>query len=280
MITQTVALSAAAAIAQRRAGRPGSSTYAGRPHAAMLRNALALRTTNTLTFLTGFVEPVIYLVAFGYGVGGLIGTVEVAGAEVSYAAFIAPALLASSAMSGAMTDATFNVFFKMHYMRIYQTMMSTSLGPLDVALGEIAWAMVRGAAYAIGFTVVAAMFGLLTTWWSLLMIPAAVLVAFAFASIGMTLTSYMTSFHQLNWLNFVLLPLFLFSGTFFPITLYPEWLQAIIMVTPLWQAIAMMRSIAFGVFDAGLLVHVLYLATMCVVGLAMTSRRLDALFLR
>jgi lipooligosaccharide transport system permease protein len=158
--------------------------------------------------------------------------------------------------------------------------MSTSLGPLDVALGEIAWAMVRGAAYAIGFTVVAAMFGLLTTWWSLLMIPAAVLVAFAFASIGMTLTSYMTSFHQLNWLNFVLLPLFLFSGTFFPITLYPEWLQTIIMMTPLWQSIAMMRSIAFGVFDVGLLVHVLYLVAMCVVGLVMTSRRLEALFLR
>ncbi len=280
MITQAVVLSAAAAIAERRADRLGSSTYAGRPHAAMLRNAFALRTTNTLTFLTGFVEPVIYLVAFGYGVGGLIGTVEVAGTEVPYAAFIAPALLASSAMSGAMTDATFNVFFKMHYMRIYQSMMSTSLGPLDVALGEIAWAMVRGAAYAIGFTVVAAMFGLLTTWWSLLMIPAAVLVAFAFASIGMTLTSYMTSFHQLNWLNFVLLPLFLFSGTFFPITLYPDWLQAVIMATPLWQSIAMMRSIAFGVFDVGLLVHVLYLAAMCVVGLAMTSRRLEALFLR
>jgi lipooligosaccharide transport system permease protein len=172
------------------------------------------------------------------------------------------------------------VFFKMHYMRIYQTMMSTSLGPLDVALGEIAWAMVRGAAYAVGFTVVATLFGLLTSWWSLLMIPAAVLVAFAFASIGMTLTSYMKSFHQLNWLNFWLLPLFLFSGTFFPITLYPEWLQSIIMVTPLWQAIAMMRSLAFGIFDGALIVHVLYFVILAAVGLLVTTRRLDALFLR
>lgn len=246
----------------------------------MMRNALALRTTNTLTFLTGFVEPVIYLIAFGYGVGGLIGTVTVAGEEVSYAAFIAPALLASSAMMGAIMDSTFNVFFKMHYMRIYQTMMSTSLGPLDVALGEIAWAMVRGATYAVGFTVVATLFGLLTSWWSLLMIPAAVLVAFAFASIGMTLTSYMKSFHQLNWLNFWLLPLLLFSGTFFPITLYPQWLQSIIMVTPLWQAIAMMRSLAFGIFDGALVVHVLYFVVFAAVGLVLTTRRLDALFLR
>jgi lipooligosaccharide transport system permease protein len=158
------------------------------------------------------------------------------GVGVSYAASIAPALLASSAMSGALMDATFNVFFKMHYMRIHQTMMSTSLGSLDVALGEIGWAMLRGAAYAVGFTVVVALFGLLTSWWAPLMIPAAVLVAFAFASTGMTITSYMRSFHQLIWLNFLLLPLFLFSGTFFPMTLYPQWLQWIIMVTPLWQA--------------------------------------------
>jgi len=280
VITSTVAVSAAAAIAERRARRPGASIFAGRAHAPIMRNAYALRTTNALTFLTGFVEPVIFLVAFGYGVGGLIGSVEVNGVEVSYAAFIAPALLASSAMSGALMDATFNVFFKMHYMRIYQTMMSTSLGSFDVALGEIGWAMLRGAAYAVGFTVVVGLAGLLTSWWALLMIPAAVLIAFAFASIGMTITSYMRSFHQLNWLNFFLLPLFLFSGTFFPITLYPEWLQSIIMVTPLWQAIAMTRSLAFGIFDGGLVVHVAYFLVLAAVGLVLTSRRLEALFLR
>ena len=280
MITQAVVVSAAATIAERRAGRPGASMYAGRAHAPIMRNAFALRTTNTLTFLTGFVEPVIFLVAFGYGVGGLIGTVEVAGTEVSYAAFIAPALLASSAMSGALMDATFNVFFKMHYGRIYQSMLSTSLGPLDVALGEIGWAMLRGAAYAVGFTVVVAAFGLITTWWALLMIPAAVLVAFAFAAVGMALTSYMTSFHQLNWLSFWLLPLFLFSGTFFPITTYPEWLQTVIQTTPLWQAIAMMRGLAFGVIDVALLLHVAYFVVIATIGLIATTRRMEALFLR
>jgi lipooligosaccharide transport system permease protein len=120
----------------------------------------------------------------------------------------------------------------------------------------------------------------LTTPWAVLMIPAAVLVAFAFASIGMMLTSYMSSFQQLNWLQFWLLPIFLFSGTFYPITMYPEWLQAIVTVTPLWQAIAMMRSIAFGIFDAGLLVHVAYLLALSAFGLVRTSRRMDALFLR
>ena len=271
---------AAVAIAERRSGRIGASVYAGRPYAPILRNFVALRTSNAFVFFTGFVEPVIFLIAFGYGVGGLVGTIEVGGQEFPYAAYIAPALLASSAMNGAILDSTFNVFFKMHFMRLYHAMMSTSLGAMDVALGEIGWAMLRGGTYAVGFMVVAAVFGLLTTWWSLLMIPAAVLVAFAFASIGMTLTSYMTSFQQLNWIQFWILPLFLFSGTFFPITAYPAWLQAIISVTPLWQAIAMMRGLALGMFDLGLLVHVLYFVVLVVVGLALTTRRLNALFLR
>ena len=280
MITQAIATSAAAAIAERHAGRPGASVYSGRAHAPIMRNAYALRTTNALAFLTGFVEPVIFLVAFGYGVGTLIGTVTINGEEVAYAAFIAPALLASSAMTGALMDSTFNVFFKMHFMKIYHTMLSTSLGPMDVAMGEIGWAMIRGAAYAVGFTVVVSIAGLLTSWWALLMIPAAVLVAFAFAAMGMTITSYISSFHQLNWLNFWMLPLFLFSGTFYPITIYPEWLQTVIMVTPLWQAIAMMRSLAFGVFDTALLVHVGYFAVLSIIGLLVTSRRLERLFLR
>ncbi|MBI1349753.1 MAG: ABC transporter [Actinomycetales bacterium] len=271
---------AAVAIADRRTGRFGSSIYSGRPYATILRNFAALRTSNAFVFFTGFVEPVIFLLAFGYGVGSLVGTIDVAGQQVPYAAYLAPALLASSAMNGAIIDSTFNVFFKMHFMKLYHAMMSTSLGALDVALGEIGWAMLRGGTYAVGFMVVAAVFGLLTSWWSLLMIPAAVLVAFAFASVGMTLTSYMKSFQQLNWVQFWILPMFLFSGTFFPITAYPEWLQAIITVTPLWQAIAMMRGLALGMFDLGLLVHVLYFAVFVVVGLTLTTRRLNALFLR
>jgi lipooligosaccharide transport system permease protein len=280
MITQSLVTSTAVAIAERRSGRPGAGRYAGRSRTILQRGFLALRTNNALAFFTGFVEPVLFLIAFGYGVGGLIGTVSVDGVEVSYAAFIAPALLAASAMNGALFDATFNVFFKMHYQRLYQAMMATSLGPLDVALGEIGWAMIRGAAYAVGFLVVISLFGLTATWWALLLVPAAVLVAFAFAALGMCVTSYLRSFQQLNWVNFWLLPLFLFSGTFYPITNYPEWLQTVIQVLPLWQAIAMMRGIMFGVIDAALLVHIMYFVVIATIGLIATTRRLEALFLR
>lgn len=280
MIVQALTASAAVAIAERRAGRPDAGIRAGRAHALIERNVLALRTSNAISFLSGFVEPVIFLLAFGYGVGALIGTVPYAGSDVPYAAFVAPALLAASAMNGAIFDSTFNVFFKMHFMRAYQAMMSTSLGPLDVALGEIGWAMIRGAAYAIGFLAVMAVAGLATTWWSVLLVPAAMLIAFAFAAIGMSLTSLMSSFQQLNWLQFALLPLFLFSGTFFPITAYPEWLQVIVTVTPLWQAVALTRNLAFGVIDLSTLGHVLYFTVIAIIGLYATTRRLDALFLR
>lgn len=280
MIMQATAVTAAVAIAERHAHRPGAGIYAGRARTVLARNAVAVRTTNAFVFATGFIEPVLFLVAFGYGIGGLVGTVDVAGQVVSYAAFIAPALLASSAMNGALMDATYNVFFKMHHQRLYQAMTATSLGSMDVAIGEIAWAMVRGAAYAVGFLVVIGAFGLVVSWSAVLMVPAAVLVAFAFAAIGMTLTSYMSSFQQLNWVSFALLPMFLFSGTFFPITVYPVWLQHVIEALPLWQAIAMMRGLMLGELDGGLAFHVGYFAVLSVLGLWITTRRLDALFLR
>jgi lipooligosaccharide transport system permease protein len=256
------------------------AVYVGRSRTILQREAMALRTSNALSFLTGFIEPVLYLVSFGFGLGGFVGDVTVAGETVPYAAFIAPALLASSAMNGAIFDSTFNVFFKMHFMKLYQAMMSTSLGALDVALGQISWAMIRGGIYAVGFVIVAALFGVVTSWWALLAIPAAVLVAFAFAAIGMSVTSYMKTFHHLNWVTFLLLPMFLFSGTFFPITIYPEWLQAIIMALPLWQAIAMMRGLMLGVLDGALLFHIGYFVVLAAVGLLLTTRRLEALFLR
>lgn len=280
MITSALAVSAAVAIAERRSGRPDAGIRAGRARTLIERNALALRTSNALSFLTGFVEPVIFLLAFGYGVGALVGSITVDGVDLPYAVYVAPGLLAASAMNGAIFDSTFNVFFKMHYLRVYQAMTSTSLGPLDVALGEIGWAMIRGAAYAVGFLVVVWAFGLTVSWWALALIPVAMLIAFAFASVGMALTSHMSTFHQLNWLQFVMLPLFLFSGTFFPITAYPEWLQVLVSVTPLWQSVALSRDLFLGDVGPILIVHTGYLLAMAAVGLTVTTRRLDRLFLR
>jgi lipooligosaccharide transport system permease protein len=277
----TAGVDTAVAIAERRAGMPLERYYAGRPHALLERGVLALRSSSWFIVLSGFFEPVFYLVAFGFGIGQLIGGVtDGSGKTVAYAAFIAPALLATSAMNGAIYDSTWNVFFKMRFAKTYEAMLSTSMGPLDVALGEITWALLRGLAYAIGFMAVVTPLGLVTSWWALMAIPVAVLVSFGFASIGMALTSYVKSFQQMNWINFFMLPMFLFSGSFYPITVYPEWLQWVIQAFPLWHAIDMTRAIMLGTIDASLLGHVLYFCVMIVVGLTVTTKRLTALFMR
>lgn len=274
-------VNAAVALADKNANRAGASVYSRRAWATLTRNFIAVKSSSWLIVLSGFFEPVFYLFAFGLGIGSLIGELPDAnGNMVSYAAYIAPALLATSAMNGAIYDSTWNVFFKMHFAKLYQGMLSTSLGPLDVALGEIAWALLRGLVYAIGFLIVVTPMGLVTTPWALMAIPAALLVAFAFASLGMGVTSYIKGFQGMNWIQFFLLPLFLFSGTFFPVEVYPDWLEAIVKALPLWQAVELIRSLMLGTLHWGLLLHVLYFAVIVVVGLIFTTRRLSALFLR
>lgn len=280
MISQLI-VSQAVAIQERRAKKLGSSIYSGRPFTLIERGFKAFKSSNWMVVLSGFVEPVFYLLAFGFGIGQLIGNLEDGeGNLVSYAAFIAPALLATSAMNGAVYDSTWNVFFKMHFGKIYQVMLSSSMGPLDVALGEIFWALLRGVAYSLGFMAIVAPIGLVTNAWGLLAIPAATLIAFGFASLGMAITSYLKSFQQMNWVTFFMLPMFLFSGTFFPVSVYPQWIQSIVQALPLWQGVELVRALMLGNISAGLWSHVLYFVVMIVLGLWFTTVRLKALFMR
>lgn len=271
----------AVAIAEGRIGKPLEKYYAGRTRAPLQRSFIAFKSSAWLVVLSGFVEPVLYLFSFGFGVGALIGGITAAdGSTISYAAYIAPGLLATSAMNGAIYDSTWNVFWKINESKLYQGMLATSLGPLDVALGEIAWALLRGLMYAIGFMIVVTPLGLIENWWGLLAIPAAVLIAFGFASFGMAATSYMKSFQQMNYINMLMLPMFLFSGSFFPLTVYPEIVQWFIKILPLWHGISLIRGLTLGQIDSSILGHVLYFIAMIALGLWFTTKRLNALFLR
>lgn len=261
--------------------RPFASLYSRNVRAVIVRGLVATKTSNAAIMISGFVEPVLYLLSMGIGLGALIGTVQgPGGTEISYAAYIAPALLTVSAMNGALYDSTMNVFFKMNYAKLYQNMLYTSLGPLDVALGEIFLALLRGFLYATGFTIVMAAMGLITTWWALLMVPAAVLIAFGFASIGMGITSYIRTFQQLDWVTFIMLPMFLFSATFYPLSVYPEPIQWLIQALPLWHGVELLRQLSVGSFGVMTAVHLLYYVLMVIVGMTLTTRRLRALFLR
>jgi lipooligosaccharide transport system permease protein len=265
--------------ATRRAGGVGA-LYAGNARAVVARGLRATKSSSGWVILSGFFEPVFYLFAMGVGLGTYVGDVELPnGTAVPYAAYIAPALLAVSAMNGAIYDSTWNVFFKMHFGKLYDAMLATSLGPLDVAFGEITYALLRGGVYAIGFLTVMQVMGLNLAGTAVLAIPAVLLVAFGFASLGMAITSYMKTFQQMDWINIVLLPMFLFSATFYPVTVYPGWLQGVIKAFPLWHAVELVRGLTLGVYDPTMLGHVAYFLAMIGLGMTFTTIRLRALFL-
>lgn len=140
--------------------------------------------------------------------------------------------------------------------------------------------VLRGFLYATGFTAVMGMMGLITSWWALLMIPASVLVAFGFASIGMGITSFMKTFQQMEWINFVMLSMFLFSATLYPLDVYPQAVQWMIQALPLWHGVELLRQLGVGAFGWAMAGHVLYYVVMIVVGVVLTTRRLRTLFLK
>jgi len=234
-----------------------------------------------LMIASGFLEPLFYLAAIGFGVGALVGSVPGPNGEpVPYQVFVAPALLASSMMNGAITEVMFNAYGKLRWEKVYDAVLATPLGVGDIALGEIGWAIFRGGLYAVGFVCVMAVLGLIRSPLALLTIPGALLEGFAFAAAGLAATTFVRGWQDFDLIQVVLQPLFLFSGTFFPLDLYPEPLRIVVQLTPLYHAVALLRALSLGVLDAGMVVHVLYLAAMGLIGLVIVSRRLDKLLLK
>jgi lipooligosaccharide transport system permease protein len=273
------------------AGRPASSlrgerprvtlfALLGGPHASRVleRNILVYRRA-WIYLVSGFFEPVFYLLSIGIGLGHLVGPIEVAGRLVPYASFVAPGLLAASAMNGAMIDATFQVFQKLKIAKTYDAMLATPLGVADVATGELSWCVLRGTLYSATFIGIMAILGYVATPWVVLCWPAAVLTSMAFGSAGMAGTTFMRSWQDFDMVSLAFIPLFLFSGTFYPLTVFPGWLQAVVRCTPLYQSVALLRAADLGNFYWALLLHIAYLLAMVVVGVLVTRRQLGKLLL-
>jgi len=254
--------------------------YAGRARILVERSVLVSRSV-WFPVVSGFFEPLFYLVAMGHGLGSLVGTVTgPAGQQLSYATFIAPALLAASAMNGAVYDATFGFFIKLKYAKLYDAMLATPMGPVDIALGEICWSLLRGGLYSAVFLGVMHLAGLIFSPWALLALPTALFVAFAFASVGIAATSFMRSWQDFDLVALAVLPMFLFSATFFPLSVYPPAVQWVVQAFPLYHAVTLMRGLTIGLVDWSMLAHVAYFAVMAALGLLVASRRLKILLLR
>ena len=249
----------------------------GRAGRLLERNLLVARQLWTVV-LSGFFEPVFYLFAAGIGIGGLVGEVQGPGGDpVSYAAFVAPALLAASAMNGAVFESTFNIFFKLKFGKIYDAILATPMEPLDIALGEISYSLLRGGVYAAGFLVVMSLAGYARSLWTILALPVALLIGFAFAAVGMAATSWMRTWQDFDKVQLVVMPLFLFSATFYPMEVYPGWLQAVARLSPLYHGVGLIRACTLGIADVSLIGHVGFLVAMGTVGLVVAARRLEGL---
>ena len=233
-----------------------------------------------LVLVSGFAEPLFYLLSLGVGLGQLVGTVVGPnGQPVSYTAFVGPALLATSSMNGAIYDSTFGVFFLLKYAKVYNAILATPMRAADVALGQIGWALIRGSLYAFAFMLVMLGMGLLKSGWAVLALPGAILTGFAFAAAGMAGTTFMRSWQDFEFVMLVSLPMFLFSTTFYPLSVYPRAVQVVVECTPLYQAITLLRGLTLGVVGPALLVPVAYLALMGLAGLVIAGRRVNRLLL-
>jgi lipooligosaccharide transport system permease protein len=238
------------------------------------RNLMVYRRT-WLTLISGFFEPMFYLFSIGLGLGHFVGKIH----GVSYASYIAPALLASSAMNGAVYDGMTNVFFKLRYGKIYDSILSTPLGPTDVAVGETAWAQFRGLLYATGFIITIAALGLVHSWWALLALPAAMVVGFGFAGMAIGASTFLRSWQDFDTVQLVQLPMFLFSATFYPLSVYPVAIQWIVRFSPLYHAIVLMRSFTLGTVGPTNLLDAGYLIALALFGIWLARRRMAGLLL-
>ena len=227
---QTGGASGVASVSRTRSGSAVSlrSRYGARGLRLIERHARLYRRM-WLIVVAGAAEPLFYMLSVGVGIGGLIGTVTGPdGHAVPYREFVAPGLLAVSALNGALNDSTFNVFGRLKFEKLYDAVLATPLGPRDIALAEIGWAVLRGVIYSVTFLVVIAAMGLVASPWALLALPGAALISFATAAIGVFLTTYMKSWQDFDYILLVAVPMFLFSGTFYPLSVYPRVIGVIV----------------------------------------------------
>jgi len=248
-----------------------------RPQRLVERSVMVYRRSWMVIF-SGFFEPMFYLFSIQVGLGALVGDLTIDGRVVPYDEFVAPGLLASAAMNGAVFDSTMNIFFKWKVARLYDSLLATPLSAGDVALGEICWAVIRGAMYSTAFLVTMLALGMVESAWIIMAIPASALIGFAFASLGMACTTFMRSWADFEYIPAVTLPLFLFSTTFYPLSTYGNW-SWVVWFSPLYHGVTLVRAANLGEWSSVLVVHIAVLVGLAVVGLAITTRRIERLLL-
>jgi len=230
------------------------------------RNLTVYQKTWKISFLPPLLEPLFYLLAFGVGLGVLVGKVVYHSSEVSYVAFIAPALIAINIMYNAFFENTYASFVRMYYQKSFDAIMATPLSLEEIITGEIIWGATKSVIATLIMLGVISLFGLISYPQGLLTIPLAFLGGIAFGSIGMFFTGIVPTIEIFNLPIFLFItPMFLFSGTFFPVENLPFWAQKLSILFPLTHLVNLSRSFSFGIIDTRLLWDVAYLLVFCLI---------------
>jgi len=244
----------------------------------MVQRILLVYKHTWMVILSGFFEPLFYLLSLGIGLGAMVPDIG----GVSYSAFVAPGLLASSCMNGAITDGFFNIFFKLHFQKTYDGILATPMRVADIALGEMLWALMRGSLYAVSFLVVVLVMGttigprLILSPWAIVALPGAIVVCASFSSIALCLSSFVRTVQDFDTvMGLFFLPMFLFSGIFVPIAQFPAPVQWLIEALPLYHGAAMLRQLTTGMISATILLHLAYLLLVGTAAFAIAMRRLE-----
>jgi len=219
-----------------------------------LRNWTVYRQNWKIGFLAPLLEPLFYLLAFGYGLSALVGRIQDQGVEVSYTAFIAPALIAINIMNNAFFENTYSSFVRMYYQKTFDAMMATPLSVDEIITGEIVWGAAKSVFSTMIMMAVISLFGLISYPSGLLLIPLAFVGGMAFGAIGMYFTGIVPHIDLFNLPFFLFItPMFLFSGTFFPVENLPPWAQYMAMALPLTHLTLLARSLCYNRFTGDML---------------------------
>ena len=247
--------------------------------------AVQYRRTYRSSVFTSFLSPLLFLTAMGIGLGGYIdrsGGAALGG--LTYLQFLAPGLLAATVMQSAAFEATFPIIGGLNWQRTFHAMYATPLSPRDIALGNLVWMAVRVAMIAAVFTVVIVAFGAAHSPLVVLGIPVAVLAGMAFAGPIAAFSATQRTPNRFNVIfRFGITPLFLFSGTFFPIESLPNFLQPIAWISPLWHGVDLTRGLVLGTVGANpalMVIHLVVLVAIVAVSTWATVRTIERRLVR
>ncbi len=241
-----------------------------------LRNRDVFLKTYKVNFIPPFIEPLLYLFALGFGIGFYVGEIE----GTSYAAYIAPALVAISSMYSSFFECTFGSYVRMYYQKTFDAIIATPLTIDEVIAGELLWGATKSAINCSIILLVISCFGLVSLKWAIFVVPFSFLSGVLFAALAMCFTAIVPNIDSFNYPTYLLItPMFLFSGTFFPTSILPAPIRIIAEVLlPLTHVVRILRGLTLGIIDWEMLYSLVWIvavsAILFLISINLMHRRL------